>query len=87
VQLASHSYNIYLALHKDIKELFIAYAGDVARMGEMRNVYKILVGKPEEKRQLKRPGLTWDDNIRISLREIQWEGVDWIHLAQGRVQW
>jgi hypothetical protein len=46
----------------------------------MRNVYKILVRKPEGKRLLRRPKCRWDCNIR----EIGWEGMDWIHLAQGR---
>jgi hypothetical protein len=50
----------------------------------MRNVYKILVGKPEGKRRLGRPWRRWKDNIRIDLREIEWEGVDWIRLAQDR---
>jgi hypothetical protein len=55
-------------------------------MGEMENVY-ILVGKSEGKRQLGRIRRRWEDNIRIPLREIGWEGVVWIHLAQIRDQW
>jgi hypothetical protein len=51
----------------------------------MRNTYNILVGKPGRKRSLGRP--RWEDNIRIDLREIRWEDVDWIHLAQDRDQW
>jgi len=51
-------------------------------MGEMRNAYKILVGKPEGKRPLGRHRHRWEDNIRMGLREIGSEGVDWIHLAQ-----
>jgi hypothetical protein len=62
-------------------------AGHVARMGCMINAYKILVGKPDVKRPLRRPRHRWDDNIRMNVREIGWEGVDWIHLAQGRDQW
>jgi hypothetical protein len=54
--------------------------GHVARMGEMRNVYRILVGKPEGKRPLGRPRRRWEDNIRMDLREI----VSWIHLALDR---
>jgi hypothetical protein len=47
----------------------------------------ILDGKPEGERQLGRPRRRWEDNIEMDLREIWWEGVDWIHLAQGRDQW
>jgi hypothetical protein len=50
-------------------------------MGEMGNVSNILVGKPEGKRKLGRPGRRWEDYIRMDLREIGWEGVDWLHLA------
>jgi hypothetical protein len=49
-------------------------------MGETRNAYRILVGKPEEKMPLGRPRRRWDDN---NLREISWGGMDWIDLAQG----
>jgi hypothetical protein len=56
-------------------------------MGEMRNVYKILVRKPEGKRPLRRPRHGWKDNIRIDLREREWEDVDWFHVAQDRSQW
>jgi len=52
----------------------------------MRNAYKILVGKPEGKRPLGRPRRRWEDNIRMDLREIGWEVVYWIHLAQDRDQ-
>jgi hypothetical protein len=55
-------------------------------MGEMRNAYQILVGKPKGKRPLRRPGHRCE-NIRTNLQKIEWEGVDWIHLAQERVQW
>jgi hypothetical protein len=56
-------------------------------MGYMRNVYKILVGKPEWKRPLVRSRRRWEDNIRIDLREVGWESVVWFHLAQERDQW
>jgi hypothetical protein len=55
-------------------------------MGNMRNAYRILVGKPEGKGPLGRPRYKWKGYIRIDLREIGWEGVDWIHLAQVRDQ-
>jgi hypothetical protein len=47
----------------------------------------MLVGKPERKRSLGRPGCRLEDNIRMDLREVGWECVDWIHLAQDRDQW
>jgi hypothetical protein len=55
-------------------------------MGEIRNAYKISVGKPQATRPLGTPRCRWDDNIRMDLREITWKGVDWMHLAQGRNQ-
>jgi len=61
--------------------------GDVVCMGEMRNAYNILVIKPEGKRALGRRRCRWEDNMRLDLREIWWEGVDWIHLDQDRDQW
>jgi hypothetical protein len=54
---------------------------------EKRDAYGILVGKPEGKRPLGRPRRRWEDNIKMDLREIRWDGVDWIGLAQDRVQW
>jgi hypothetical protein len=53
-------------------------------MGEGRNVYRILVGKPEGKRPLGRPRHRWENGFKIYLREIGWGGVEWIHLAQDR---
>jgi hypothetical protein len=63
------------------------WAGYVARMGEKRNAYRLLVGKPEGKRQLGRPGRRWVDNIRMDLGEVGWGDVDWIGLAQDRNRW
>jgi hypothetical protein len=63
------------------------WAGHVARMGKPRNAYRLLVGKPEEERLLGRPRRRWVDNIKINLREIGWDGMDWIDLAQDRDQW
>jgi hypothetical protein len=59
-------------------------AGHVARMGESRNAYRILVGKPEGKRPLGRPRRRWVDNIKMDLGEIERDGRDWIELAQDR---
>jgi hypothetical protein len=56
-------------------------------MGETRNAYRILVGKPEIKRPLGRPRRRWMYNIKMDLREIGYDGVDWIELAQDRDQW
>jgi hypothetical protein len=55
-------------------------------MGETRNVYRILVGKPEGKRPLGRPIRRWVDNIKMDLKEIGWDVRDWIELAQNRDQ-
>jgi hypothetical protein len=70
-----------------IKSRRMRLAGHVTRMGETRNAYRILVGKPEGRRPLGRPRRRWVDNIKIDLREIMWDGVDWIDLAQNRDQW
>jgi hypothetical protein len=56
-------------------------------MGEKRNAYRIMGGNPEGKRPLGRQRRRWVDNIIIDLREIGWDGRDWIDLAQDRDQW
>jgi hypothetical protein len=56
-------------------------------MGELRNAYRILVGKPEGKGPLGKPRRRWVDNIKMDLRETGWDGMDWIELAQDRDQW
>jgi hypothetical protein len=58
------------------------WVGHVTRIREKRNVYRILVGNPEEKRPLGRPRHTWVDNIQLDLREIRWGDVDWSELTQ-----
>jgi hypothetical protein len=70
-----------------IKSRRMKWAGHVARLGETRNAYRILVGKPEGKRPLGRPRRRWVDNIKMNLREIGWDGRDWIELAQDMEQW
>jgi hypothetical protein len=54
-------------------------------MGEGRDVYRVLVGRPESKRLLARPRRRWEDNIKLDLREIGIDGANWIRLAQDRV--
>jgi hypothetical protein len=56
-------------------------------MVENRDAFRILVGKPEGKRTLGRPRRRWVDNIKMNLREIGWDGIDWLDLAQDRDQW
>jgi hypothetical protein len=63
------------------------WAGHVALIGEGRGVYRVLVGKPDGKRPLGRPGHRWEDNIKVDLQEVECGGIDWIELAQGRDRW
>jgi hypothetical protein len=63
------------------------WAGHVTRMGEKRNVYRLLIGKPEGKRSLGRLRRRWMDNIKMDLLEIGVNVVDWIGLAQDRYGW
>jgi hypothetical protein len=63
--------------------------GHIARMGEKRVVYRVLVGKPEGKRLFGRPRRRWEDNIKIDLQEVRYVSMDWIKLcvAQDRDRW
>ena len=70
-----------------IKSRRMRWAGHVARMGEERGVYRVLVGKPEGKRPLGRPRHRWMDNIRMDLREVGCGYMDWIGRAQDRDRW
>jgi hypothetical protein len=70
-----------------IKSRRMRWAGHVARTGEKRNVYRLLVGKPEGKRLRGRPRRRWMDNIKIDLLEIGVNVVDSIGLAQDRYRW
>jgi hypothetical protein len=70
-----------------IKSRRIKWVGHVAHMVEGRGVYGVLVGRPEGKRSLGRPRCRREDNIKLDLREIGINGVNWIQLAQDRVQW
>jgi hypothetical protein len=69
-----------------IKSRRMRWAGLVARMGEGRGAYRVLVGRPEGKRPLGRPRRRWEDNIKMDLRETEIDGENWIQLAQDRVQ-
>jgi hypothetical protein len=71
---------------RQIKSRRMKWAGHVARMGEGRNVYTVLVGKPEGKRPLGRPRRRWEDGIKMHLREIC-GGLVWNHRAQDRDRW
>ena len=63
------------------------WAGHVARMGEERGVYRVLLGKPEGRRPLGRPRRRWVDNIRVDLQQVGCGYVDWIGLAQDTDRW
>jgi hypothetical protein len=65
-----------------IRSRRMTWAGHVARMGEGRGAYRILVGRHEGSRSLGRPRRRWDDNIKVDLQEVGLEGVDWIDMAQ-----
>jgi hypothetical protein len=82
-------HNLYSSpdIIRQIKSRRMRWAGHVARMGEGRNVYRVLVGKPEGRRPLGRPRRRWGDGIKMDLRETGWGGVEWIHLAQDRDRW
>jgi hypothetical protein len=74
-------------LNYTIKVRRMRWAGHVARMGEVRGSYNILVGRPKGRRPLGRPRRRWEDNIKMDLREIGFRDVDWIHWAQDTDRW
>ena len=63
------------------------WAGHVARMGERKGTYRVLVEKPERKRPIWRSRRRWEDNIKMNLQELAFGGMDWIELAQDRARW
>jgi len=82
-------YNLYSSpnIVRVIKSRRMGWTGHVARMGEGRGVYSVLVGKPEGRRPLGRPRRKWEDNIRMDLRKVGCGCVDWMELAQDRDRW
>jgi hypothetical protein len=82
-------HNLYSSpdIVRQIKSRRMRWAGHVARIGEGRNVYRGLVGKPEGKGPLGRPRRRWEDGIKMDVRETGLGGVEWIHLAQDRDCW
>ena len=70
-----------------IKSRRMRWLGHVARMGEGRGVYRVLVGKSKVKRPLGRPRRRWEDNINLDLQEMEYGVMDWIELAQDRDSW
>jgi len=70
-----------------VKSRRMRWAGHVARMGEDRGVHRVLVGKPEGKRPLRRPRRRWEDNIKMDLQEVGGGRGDWMELAEGRDRW
>ena len=70
-----------------LKSRRLRWAGHVARMEQSRNAYRVLVGKPEGKRPLRRPRGRWEDNIKMDLRELGCDPGEWIDLAEDSDQW
>jgi len=70
-----------------VKSRRMRWAGHVTRMGEGRGVYRVLGGKPEEKRPLGRPRRRWEDNIKMDLQEVEGGCEDWVELAEDRDRW
>ena len=81
--------DLYFSLNivRVIKSGRMRRAGHVALMGERRGAYRVLVGKPEGKRQFRRPSHRWDDSIKMDLQEVGCGGVDWIEQAHDRDRW
>jgi hypothetical protein len=82
-------HELYLshAIVRVIKPRRVRWEGHVARIGEGRGVYRVLMEKPEEKRPLGRPWRRWEDNLKIDLQEVVCGGIDWIEMAQDRDRW
>jgi hypothetical protein len=70
-----------------IKSRRMRWSGHIARKGEKRNAYRILVGKPQGKRPVGRPRLRWENNIKMDIGVLGWVDMNWIDLTQDRDQW
>ena len=77
-------YRVFPNIFWVIKSRKIRWTGHVARMGDRKRVFRVLVGKPEGKRPLGKPKLRWEDNIKMDLQEVGCGGMDRIDLAQDR---
>jgi hypothetical protein len=82
-------HNLYSSpnIIRTIKSRRMRWAGYLARIGKKRNPYRISVRKRGRKRPLRRPKRKWVNNTKIDLRAIEWDGMDWIDLAQDTYQW
>ena len=72
---------------RTIKSRRMRWVEHVARMGETKGVYKVVVGKTEGKRPLRRARRGWEDNIKVGPQEVGWGNMDWIDLAEDRERW
>jgi hypothetical protein len=88
-KLHNEVHNLYYSSNNTrvIKSRYTRLVGLVARMRDMRNRYKVLVGKSEGKSPLVTPTCRCGDNIRTDLKETGWEGLEWMHLAQYKAKW
>jgi hypothetical protein len=68
-------------------EKIMRWAGHVARLGEGRGIYRVLVGKPKRQRPRGRPKYRWKDIIKIDIQEVGCGGMDWIEMAEDRDRW
>jgi hypothetical protein len=82
-----HNFYSSSSMIRIIKSRRMMWAGHVARMGEKRNVYRLLVGKPEKKRPLGRKRRRWIDNIKMILLEIDWDGMACMGLVHDGYSW
>ena len=72
---------------RNLKSKLLRWAGHVARMEVSINAYRVLVGIPEGKKILGRPRLRFEDNVKMDLRDVDFNAEEWLDLAQDRVQW
>jgi hypothetical protein len=66
-----------------IKSRRMRWAGHVASMGEGRGAYRVLVGRPEGRRPLGKPRRRWEDNIKMDIQEVRWDGLVWLRIGTG----